>query len=608
MKSNSVTRLGAALSVTAVALSGIAAAPAVADPKANTTRVLVGTGSDTTQDVLNGLSTAIGYNSDNELMLASYDAISTNDRNTDFIYPAGLSSAIARPNGSGQGRDVLRTAIGQTGSYSGTTFAGTTATWTTAQVKDTIDFARSSSSASSADLNSAGVLTYIPFAIDGMTYAVSSNSVIPANLSLGTASVSRDVDGVVGKVSQTLFAIYTCAATQVVDEAGTVFLADNTYAGSGTTTPIHAYIPQSGSGTRSYWIGKFGLTEATITSTYTCLSATSRGGDHVGSAVQEHSGFALQGDAGAITPFSIPQWVGQANRAEGVVDRRFGAVLGSVNSVSPTTGSGTSYTFNSAAWISGVSALKRSMYNIVPSALADDATSDVYAMFVGANSAVCQATAAIQAYGFGIDSTCGATTMRAYAPSIPTIVGSVQSATGSTITVKGVLTSNGNGGATVNVMNGSTQIGTFQIAAGATEGTTDINVADIAAGTDLTLAVVPNLSGVDEATSAAFDVKEAATASGVLTTSTVRLAAVPKVRITVAGAADTIKPTGTVKVRLTSATGTIVGTATLVNGVATVNLRKFARIGTYRVVVTYDGDSNFFAANGTSSVLIRVVR
>lgn len=608
MKSNSVTRLGAALSVTAVALSGIAAAPAVADPKANTTRVLVGTGSDTTQDVLNGLSTAIGYNSDNELMLASYDAISTNDRNTDFIYPAGVSSAIARPNGSGQGRDVLRTAIGQTGSYSGTTFAGTTATWTTAQVKDTIDFARSSSSASSADLNSAGVLTYIPFAIDGMTYAVSDTSVIPSNLSLGTASVSRDVDGVVGKVSQTLFAIYTCAATQVVDENGTVFLADNTYAGSGVTTPIHAYIPQSGSGTRSYWIGKFGLTEATITSTYTCLSATARGGDHVGSAVQEHSGFALQGDPGAITPFSIPQWVGQANRAEGVVDRRFGAVLGSVNAVAPTTGSGTSYVFNSAAWISGVSALKRSMYNIVPSALADDTTSDIYAMFVGANSQVCQATAAIQAYGFGLDSTCGATTMRAYAPSIPTIVGSVQSAAGNTITVKGVLTSNGNGGATVNVMNGSTQIGTFQIAAGATEGTTEINVSDIGVGTDLTLNVVPNLSGVDEASSAAFDVKEAANTTGVLTTSTVKVKAVGKVRVTVAGAADAVKPSGIVKIRLSSTGGRVVGTGTLVNGVATVNLAKFTKAGTYRVYVSYEGDSNFFGSNAATAVTIRVVK
>ena len=102
------------------------------------------------------------------------------------------------PNGSGNGTTALQNALNPNDAYAGC-----------------IDFARSSSNSKKAGL------TYVPFATDAVGFAVTANSSLPRKLSL-----------------QDLKDMYSC-----------------TYPGfTGSNPKYHALLPQSGSGTRSYWV------------------------------------------------------------------------------------------------------------------------------------------------------------------------------------------------------------------------------------------------------------------------------------------------------------------------------------------------------------------
>lgn len=309
------------------ALSAIAiASTASADPQgAPSSRPLAGVGSDTTQNVLNGLSEVVTINGSK--VIASYDAIGTNPITTKNPAPSGSNCTFNRPNGSTAGRNALISSLA-----SGSTTAGC------------IDFARSSSLNLAATPNQ---LTYIPFAIDGLSFAVTSESDVPRSLTLDE-----------------LKSIYRCEASS-----------------------IDPYIPQSGSGSRAFFLSTLGLTEAQVSSS-TCIRDNKNG-----VPLQENDGRAL--DNNDIFAYSTAAYASQ--NAGLVADVRGRTVLGVINGVAPLT-------------LNGDFPIKRDVYNIIPTAR--EGATPTSTVFVGPGSLVCQATGTIRSFGFATNPNCGSTNQR----------------------------------------------------------------------------------------------------------------------------------------------------------------------------------------------------
>ncbi|MEV4557262.1 substrate-binding domain-containing protein [Kitasatospora sp. NPDC049285] len=289
-------------------------------------RLLAGVGSDTTQGVMNAIANAVTLNG--QKIIGSYDAVGTPTINTKST---AACQGLNRPNGSGAGRTAL---VNELNKGNGC-----------------LDFSRSSS------LNLAAVtpgLTYVPFAVDGVTYAVSAGSALPLDLS--TAD---------------LHAIYSC---------------DPGYVGTGPNYDIHPLLPQAGSGTRSFWESVVGITEADVTSgKYPCVSDTKGG-----KKIEEHDGRVL--DTNSLVPFSIAQYIAQSSAT--IADLRGTAQLGNINGVP-------SVLLNTNA------AATRDVYNVIPTAkVGVSPWSDA---FVGSGALVCQQTAVIKQYGFGVNANCGDT-------------------------------------------------------------------------------------------------------------------------------------------------------------------------------------------------------
>ncbi|MFB7587985.1 substrate-binding domain-containing protein [Streptomyces sp. NPDC056169] len=196
MNVKSRARIGAALGVAALGL-GVALAPAAqADPSPITQyRTLAGVGSDTTQDVVNGLGDVV-KNALGQKIIASWNATGTTTVKT-----KATGCVINRPNGSSAGIDALRNAVD--------TNSGC------------LDFARSSRGP--ADITSTD-LTWIPFAKDAVTWVKRSDSALPADL---TVAQLKD--------------IYDCNLTSLNGVA---------------ITPI---LPQASSGTRQFFLSSIGV-------------------------------------------------------------------------------------------------------------------------------------------------------------------------------------------------------------------------------------------------------------------------------------------------------------------------------------------------------------
>jgi len=308
---------------------GATMSPASADPiGAPTFRSLAGVGSDTTYNALNGLSEVVQISGVKQI--GSYDPIPAGR----LITPkaAANCAGLVSPNGSGAGRTALLASLTPGNAIEGC-----------------YDFGRSSSLSLSAVPTATGGLTYIPFAVDAFTYAVAKDSAIPRDLTL------NDVKS-----------IYRCEVPGL--------------------TP---YIPQSGSGTRSYWLAQMGITEAQVTSTYTCIKDKKVG---AGTDIQEHDGRVLTKD-NEIVPMSIANFVAQGAGVQ--ADLRGVADLGNMDglqSLEPNTGV----------------TLKRDVYNVVPTTKLGVAPWST--VFVGGSSLVCQNPNTIKKYGFGVNANCGATT------------------------------------------------------------------------------------------------------------------------------------------------------------------------------------------------------
>lgn len=656
MKISSISKIAIAVGVNALVFGGLVAGPASADPTSGVLfGDLVGTGSDTTQDILNGLSVSLGTNTaTGKRYITSYDAApgsgngstaadcATDDK--DEITTVSGSTSFVRPNGSSNGRDTLRAAIGQASSASIKSFAcslsgGASVTLQSTDIKGLVHYARSSSGPGAGDTNATGVLAYVPFARDAMTVAVSPTTKIPA-LTFGTASVNTAVGGVTGKVESTLYALYNCKATQVVVPAsGPSFLANADYVtvSGDVATPLNIYIPQAGSGTRQYWIARFNVTEANITggaANASCLDDTIDGTVGTGEGVQEHSGRAVGADDFAVTPHSIPTYVAQNNGVQGVTSRIEGAVLHPIGGIAATTGTGTSKSMNPTYLTSPkTTMMTRLMYNIVPSRVLDDPTSLEREVFFGTNSRVCQAKSTITAYGYGLltatsgSSSCGFGGLRAYVASttaftIDVVDAATSSANVVTSAVEGdtvvfrvkLLTTNGNGGGTVQLSDGSGNVfETITIPAAAITATTSTWVyksvtldTDLPAGAyTVDATFVPTLPGVETKTTAnliAFALEQRVVDSLTFVTyaNTYKVKKAGKLDVTVD--ATGVVPTGIVKVYNGNK---LLGTRTLNGaGFASVTLKKFTKKGNMTLRVVYEGDGTY--AEATANQVIRV--
>ncbi|WP_244931711.1 Ig-like domain repeat protein [Nocardioides sp. W7] len=246
-------KLLAGLATAAVAASGIAltAAPAQAAVQPNDTTFapvaadLVGMGSDTTQEVVKAAADA--YNATQPASrVATYQA-GTGDT---VAIPSGSTNRV---NGSGDGKKLL---------------------YGTGNVAD-IDFARSSSGLNTAEVG-AGLQAF-PFALDTIQIAKAATSNAPDTLT-----------------GAQILAIYE----RVDAEGDPVNSWDDL--GFTSTAAITAYIPQAGSGTRSFFEG-----ELTKLNGGTAVSTTGL------PTTQEHSVADIQGNPNAVVPFSA----GRAARA-----------------------------------------------------------------------------------------------------------------------------------------------------------------------------------------------------------------------------------------------------------------------------------------------------
>lgn len=325
--------LGAGIALASLA---IIAPSATAEPNgAPTFRALAGTGSVTTQEVLNGLSDVVTINGVKQI--GSYNASPPGN-----IQTKASGCVFARPSGSGAGVAALQDSL------EGVANPGC------------LDFARSSANNAASNPSNPsipgqpGKLSYVPFAIDAVTFAVRDDSQVPTTLSV-----------------QDLTDIYNCLAVP----------------------DVQPYLPQFGSGTRQFFLQQLGFTDAANFTTlpgHTCIKQT----DNQGNPLLENTGNLIT-DPKAVVPYSVADYQSQINRT--VTDVHGRELLGLVNGV-PSTVLNTNAPF------------KREVYNVIPTNR--ETVAPTSTVFVGPNSLVCQNGATIQKYGFGLDPNCGVITVR----------------------------------------------------------------------------------------------------------------------------------------------------------------------------------------------------
>ena len=241
-------KISAGLALTLAGAAFFAAAPAQADPAFTPdTDDVVGVGSDTTMlamdNVADGKNGIPGYNeaSGAKERLVSWDAVVGDVSPT--IVPRAGATEIARPNGSGAGKNLLY------GSGNNTA----------------IDYARSSSALNSAEA-AAGLYAF-PFALDRLQMAVSGTVASNAPATLTADQIVKIYNGTYTNWSQL----------------------------GGTDGAIVPLIPQSGSGTRSFFEGQL---KAANNGTAVTLAPTVK-------ETQEHDPADIQNNPNAVAPFSV---------------------------------------------------------------------------------------------------------------------------------------------------------------------------------------------------------------------------------------------------------------------------------------------------------------
>ncbi|WP_255768149.1 hypothetical protein [Pseudarthrobacter sulfonivorans] len=318
MKLKSFQAVGA-VCITALALGLISTSSASAEPN-TPDRAFAAVGSDTIQDVWNGLT-----NSGPVKSVASYDA---------FGVPAAIvtksgATPITRPNGSGAGVKALSASLNPLNHV----YKDSANNSFTLKRND-VDIARSSSSPSVTGTD----LTFLPFARDAVTVAVRDSANKP--LSLTTQQIAN---------------IFSCTAGDGVTIDGAT--GKPVFGGMAFTPKL----PQAASGTRGFFLKAIGVTPNT-----TCIPDAEQ-------TYAENSGAALVSN-GDIIPFSAAQWIAQKNGAmtDTTAAGQLLADIDGLKAVDPATSApalapGDLYGDATVAPASGKGTFSRDTYNVVAS-------------------------------------------------------------------------------------------------------------------------------------------------------------------------------------------------------------------------------------------------
>jgi ABC-type phosphate transport system substrate-binding protein len=252
-------------SAAAAAMVAIVAGPALADPPSGVTpraNDVVGVGSDTTQFILDQLST--DYNaahSGAKRLLYSWDAVPQGQTITVKAGGVNNDCTIVRPTGSSAGIAALEANATVSG---GTGFC--------------IDFARSSRARSTSDPACAsGGICFVALGGDAVTWAdrsaASGGTNAPATLTLSQ-----------------LKKIYLCQVS-------------NWSQVGGASAPIHAFLPQTSSGTRAFFLTALG--GGTPITPGSCVSTDNN-------TLIENEGVApVLNDPDAVFPYSVGDFIAQ---------------------------------------------------------------------------------------------------------------------------------------------------------------------------------------------------------------------------------------------------------------------------------------------------------
>lgn len=284
MRTRLMSIIGGAV-VSVALIGGVIAAPAYATdpiprpPKAS----IVGVGSDSAQDVMEKVGRTLarsGYSGNYNTTTRTFKLWGYDATGSSTIVTKTGCSRIKRPNGSGAGIAALKA--------------------DEAHHTGCVDFARSSRVKNPA---TDGDLMFVPYARDGVSWAAfpatTGGSVFhsPANLT-----------------TTQLRAIYRCTVTRWNQVGGRNF-------------PIAAYLPQAGSGTRSFFLSAIGVTRPGP-----CVRQPA--------TLEENNGTLIPpaNRPNAIVPFSTAKWIAEKRTVS--ADVRGGATLRKINGASPLTSTG----------------------------------------------------------------------------------------------------------------------------------------------------------------------------------------------------------------------------------------------------------------------------
>ncbi len=293
----------------AVAVVGLTSGLALADPPTGVVPAhtnIVGVGSDTTQLVVDKFATDFD-STHTTPKVYSWDAVGS----ATVVTKTGCA-AITRPNGSGAGITALKANARPSGDT--TDFC--------------VDFARSSRGPQAGD---GTAIAFVAYAKDAVTW--SANTTTNATASLTTTQLK---------------AIYSCnAALLGTGKTGKVTWNE---VGGTSTAAVVPVIPQSSSGTRSFFLSKIG-----VTTLGSCVVPTN-------DSVEENEGtnaiFKNSSAANEVFPYSVAVYLAQTVHGHSAGSQ--GTLkLHSVNGVAPTTGTGSATKINPAFPYS------RSVYNVV---------------------------------------------------------------------------------------------------------------------------------------------------------------------------------------------------------------------------------------------------
>lgn len=306
--------------VTMTATTGLVASTMTA-ASADPTRPYAAVGSDTIQDVWNGLTNDFGAPIPSVASWNAFAQGSTAEDTGSLIQTKTLTPWFPRPKGSGNGQRAL-SAVWDL-AYAGTWPAsGTNATdlngWSNADVDTPVDFARSSGGPATAGTD----LSFMPMARDAVSVAYKPSGAFD-NVNFSAAEIAA----IFGKNCTDTGNVTFAGCTQ-----GGATTAGTTVSYNGVT--IRPRLPQSGSGTYEFFNN----------ATFGNLTSVGLQVDTAGNTLEENRTTTLP-NAGDVICFSAAQWIAQergVTNPQGLAPTAAGIKLASIGGAAPVTGTGAS--------------------------------------------------------------------------------------------------------------------------------------------------------------------------------------------------------------------------------------------------------------------------